>query len=318
MRRFIPPRPPLWIRFTKNPWALIPSVLLVVFGTSFYLYQTKQDLIRKQILNSDVLSHLPSFMADSKMTEAEEDDGEREYLTEEPSSIPVAADLVGEETSVVALDTPEDSPPPSPLSFPTPGPLKVHLKNYEVSKGFLSQILSQSQILNDSPDYMVVTLNKGIQQFDQGVSGGQALLVESHEANIQAEGPQLLILPTSANRTGGEFLGISTLVSIGQLGEKSVSLHLEFQRRLREFIDQPTQLMIIQESFQMTPGQSVIFIGLLPHRKLSEPELRQAQGSALDIMRSASFLNRDSEFVLLVEPQVAESSTNKISPSESD
>ena len=237
--------------------------------------------------------------------------GDEKVETTEVTEYSVNSEPVEAKTEEFSPETTEPSPETTAKTeessteeaVEVKAPENLNIEFAEYPRAQLENLYNQSQILAETSDLQVMTLNKNeglnsvreIESSVNSLSGGKKIKISDNPTQI------FNFIYTSEDR---EDYGLSFQVTLNSVGAENVSIDYEIFLNLKGGEEIPPHNNALSGSYQFPLGSTLILSGILPRQKLSEEASQELQSSPLNIMNSEEFTNPDaqspSEFLILI------------------
>jgi hypothetical protein len=307
METFTPPRKSIFLRYATDP-LLYLTVALIAIGLSIgTLYKRdKYDLAQRVKLFKGTLQIASTNGQESKKFVEETEDPQAPPLETRAAAAPVTPS-----TATVGL---VPAPPTTATASATPAGPTAYVYYAEVPRRSLERLYEESQAtgqFNSFGDYT-------------------AGILPNMQKRITAVGLKIRILEKSEKAItknqqwfsgfhdpeSDEYLGLSTFIELTEAENNTFRGNLEVVRSLRELdMDKARGLAAVDPAaasgglqknsypaiFELGPGYGFFISGVLPRKThLAHEEELTAKGP-FEILKSADFQNKESEFVIFIE-----------------
>lgn len=191
----------------------------------------------------------------------------------------------------------------TPEATTTKMPETMVIEFAELPRAQLESIYSHSQILAETAEMQVMTLNK---------AGGVSALRELEiPVNILNGGKNISISknPTQVfnfvySEDDGEDYGLSFQVTYNPINAENISIDYEVFLNLKGGENLPPHNSALSGSYQFKVNSTLLLSGILPRQKLSDQASQELEQTPLSIMNTDEFTNPDaqspSEFIILI------------------
>lgn len=175
----------------------------------------------------------------------------------------------------------------------------LSLRFYEADMNNLNSAFQNGRIVSESNNYRIVVINKSELG---GIVSGANSLPGSREMKIVDATPMSMITSfTSAEGNVSWEFGFEVLPRKDQEGSTQVELSGGLYSA--GFENLPAALEISVETHTVSGNQVLLLVGLIPHEPIEEPENYGLEGSPMKVLMSQDFMDRQTEFVFVIEPK---------------